>query len=400
MAEIIYQYPLDLTGTLTSNAVTRRITLGSGKVNRAFAFPDGAFYADTFRLAAANKPGVYPYKRGTDYELIFAHTAYQKMTKNREVVMGVVVTNSAIPTDIEVSAQVVGGFQSANVEGIRQAIASLKIEDRVVDFKDLRNVPDTFPSAPTYKDLGDIYGFEYIITVLAGIKDAINSGSAVQLEEIKGILGGLKNDFLDALNAHINAEGNVHNLDIHQVNGLTETEIRALIQSVQTAIDATIKDIGDLRAADTALGQRIDAIVASLAAWNDQLNVVAQNYQKMSLALANLNSLVLQLQKMVNDLQSALNKTNQRVTDLENQGKDFQQQIDNLQGQINSLKTQVVNNTNAISQANQNLANHAAADNPHPNYLHKQYGGVVQAAVHVNNNLTSRDDVQAEAGTK
>ncbi|MCT7475953.1 hypothetical protein N5V81_13300 [Escherichia coli] len=76
------------------------------------------------------------------------------MTKNREVVMGVVVTNSAIPTDIEVSAQVVGGFQSANVEGIRQAIASLKIEDRVVDFaKDLRNVPDTFPSAPTYKDL-------------------------------------------------------------------------------------------------------------------------------------------------------------------------------------------------------------------------------------------------------
>lgn len=148
------------------------------------------------------------------------------------------------------------------------------------------------------------------------------------------------------------------------------------------------------------MGQRIDAIVASLAAWNDQLNVVAQNYQKMSLALANLNSLVLQLQKMVNDLQSALNETNQRVTDLENQGKDFQQQIDNLQGQINSLKTQVINNTNAISQANQNLANHAAADNPHPNYLHKQYGGVVQAAVHVNNSLTSRDDVQAEAGTK
>ncbi|ENZ4827719.1 hypothetical protein ACGLDM_004813, partial [Salmonella enterica subsp. enterica serovar Braenderup] len=78
------------------------------------------------------------------------------------------------------------------------------------------------------------------------------SGSAVQLEEIKGILDGLKNDFLDALNTHINAEGNVHNLDIHQVNGLTETEIRALIQSVQTAIDATIRDIGDLRAADTA----------------------------------------------------------------------------------------------------------------------------------------------------
>ncbi|HHS7556368.1 TPA: hypothetical protein ACTPQ1_004660 [Salmonella enterica] len=400
MAEIIYQYPLDLTGTLTSNAVTRRITLGSGKVNRAFAFPDGAFYADTFRLAASNKPGVYPWKRGVDYELVFAHPAYQKMTKNREVVMGVVVTNSAIPTDIEVFARVVGGPQSANVEGIRQVIASLKLEDRVVDFKDLRNVPDTFPSAPTYKDLGDIYGFEYIITVLAGIKDAINSGSAVQLEQIKGILDGLKNDFMAALTAHINAEGNVHHLDIHQANGLTETEIRALIQGVQTAIDATIKDIGDLKAADTALGQRIDAIVNSLAAWNDQLNTVAQNYQKAMLALANLNSLVLELQKAVNDLRNELNQTNQRIDDLESQGKDFQQQIDNLQTQINNLKIQVTNNTNAISQANQNLANHAAADNPHPNYLHKQYGGVVQAAVHINNNLTTRDDVQAEAGTR
>ncbi|ENA1355168.1 hypothetical protein ABFJ57_004668, partial [Salmonella enterica subsp. enterica serovar Chester] len=67
---------------------------------------------------------------------------------------------------------------------------------------------------------------------------------------------------------------------------------------------------------------------------------------------------------------------------------------------LDALKQQVNNNTNAISQANQNLQNHIAADNPHTGYLHKRYGGVVQAAVHVNANLTSRDDVQAEAGTK
>lgn len=399
MADIVFQYPLDLRGTLTSNAVTRPITLGSGKVNRAFAFPAGPFYADTFKMYASNKPGTL-YKRGVDYELVFLHPAYEKLTKGREIVMAVVVTNSAIPTSITVAAQVVGGPQSANVTAIEQAIKELKLEDRTVDFKDLRNVPDTFPSAPTFKDVGDIYGFEFIITVLSGIKDAINSGSAVQLEQIKAIIDGLKQDFLDALNAHVNAQGNVHKLDIHQANGLTETEIRALIANVQAAIDATIQDINGLKAADTALGARIDAVVQSLVAWNDQLNVVAQNYQKMSLALANLNSLVLQLQKMVNDLQSAVNALTQRVTDLESQGRDFQQKLDNMQAQINALNTRVTNNTNAISQANQNLANHIAADNPHPNYLHKTYGGVVQAAVHVNNSLTTRDDVQAEAGTR
>ena len=399
MASIVYQYPLDLTGSLTSNAVERQITLGTGKVNRAFAFPDGPFFADTFRLRVANRPDA-TYERGTDYELIFAHPGYEKLTKNREIVMAVVVTNTAIPTDITVSAQVVGGPQSANIVAIEQAIAELNLDNRTVAFKDLRNVPDTFPSAPTYKDVGDIYGFEYIITVLAGIKDAISSGDAVQLENIKAILESLRNDFLDALNAHINATGNVHHLDIHQVNGLTETEIRALIRDVQSAIDATITEINELKKADEDLGERIDAVVNSLEAWNDQLNVVAQNYQKMTLALANLNSLVLQLQRSVNDLNTKLNQVIQRVDALEQQGQETDQKIEQLQQNLDALRQQVNNNTNAISQANQNLQNHIAADDPHTGYLHKRYGGVVQAPVHVNANLTSRDDVQAEAGTK
>ncbi|ECM7593733.1 hypothetical protein T121_24490, partial [Salmonella enterica subsp. enterica serovar Enteritidis] len=88
MASIVYQYPLDLTGSLTSNAVERQITLGTGKVNRAFAFPDGPFFADTFRLRVANRPDA-TYERGTDYELIFAHPTYEKLTKNREIVMAV-----------------------------------------------------------------------------------------------------------------------------------------------------------------------------------------------------------------------------------------------------------------------------------------------------------------------
>src|SRR5699024_7151292 len=206
-----------------------------------------------------------------------------------------------------------------------------------------------------------IYGFEYIITVLAGIKDAISSGDAVQLENIKAILESLKNDFLDALNAHINATGNVHHLDIHQVNGLTETEIRALIRDVQSAIDATITEINALKKADEALGKRIDAVVNSLEAWNDQLNVVAQNYQKMALALANLNSLVLQLQKNINDLNTKLNQVIQRVDALEQQGQETDQKINQVQQSLDALKQQVNNNTNAISQANQNLQNHIAA---------------------------------------
>ncbi|QOC54628.1 hypothetical protein pSALSNUABM04_168 [Salmonella phage pSal-SNUABM-04] len=399
MPDILFQYPLDLTGAASSNAVNVPVVLGGGKVNRAFAFPAGPFFADTFRMRPANQPNTI-YKRGTDYELIYVHPAYMKLAKNREICMGVVVTNPTIPTDIVCLAQVVGGPQSAVISAIKQALADANLEDRKVDFADLRNVPDTFAAAPAFKDLGDLFGFEYIITQLALMTDAINSGNEVQLQQILAAMTDMQTQMMAALQSHIDAKGNVHALDIHQANGLTETEIRALIQTVQTAINAVLADIGNLKAADTALGARIDAVVSALGSWNDQLNSVALNYQKAALQQADLNSLVLQLQKMVNDQNQVINGLKQRISDLESAGSDTQQQIQDLTGQLNALKQQVAGLQNSINTLSQNLQNHINADNPHPNYLHKQYGGVVQAAVHVNSSLTSRDDVQAEAGSR
>lgn len=399
MSDIIFQYPLDLKGTLTSNAVSIPVVLGSGKVNRSFAFPAGPFYADSFKLRATNSPTT-PYKRGTDYELIFAHPAYMKLSGNKEVVMAVVVTNSSIPTDIIVTAQVVGGPMSANVTAIENAIAILGIDNKKVNFADLIDFPDTLPGAPAFKDVGDIFGFEYVITLLSGILDAIGSGDAVQLEKIKDIIGDIKNNFLDALNAHINATGNVHNLDIHDIDGLTATEIRALIAGVQAAIDATLTQIGDLKAADTALGGRIDAIVSSLTTFNDQLNTVDQNYQKMTLIVANLNSLVLTLQKTVNELKQTAVGLQGQIDDLKSGASDAQQQIDQLRVDLTALTRRVTTTEGNIASVNQTLANHLSAADPHTQYLHKQYGGVVQANVHVNANLTTRDDVQADAGSR
>jgi len=399
MPDIIYQYPLDLKGTMTSNAVSVPIVLGGGKVNRAFAFPAGPFYADTFRLRPASAPNTN-LVRGTHYELILTHPVYQKMANNREICMAVVVTDSSVPTDLIAVAQVVGGPQSANIAAIKQGLADANLEDKIIDFKNLRNVPDTFPGAPMFKDLGDLFGFEYVITEIAGIRDVINAGQSLQLEQLATLITDMKTQFMTALQTHINAQGNVHSLDIHQANGLTETEIRALIAQVQTAIDAVLSDIGNLKAADTAINGRIDAIVSALASWNDQLNSVAQNYQRMALQLANLNDLVLQLQKMVTDQNQVIAALAQRVTNLETQGAATEQKFRDVAADLAQLRQQVANNTAGISGVSQSLANHTAAVDPHTQYLHKQYGGVIQANVHVNASLTTRDDVQAEAGTR
>lgn len=399
MPDILFQYPLDLKGTMTSNDVTIPIVLGGGKVNRAFACPGGPFYADSVKIRPASAPNT-TYKRGTHYELIFAHPVYQKLAGNQEICMAIVITDPNVPTDINLSVHLVGGPQSANISAVKQALVEANLDDRVVAFKDLRNVPDTFAAAPSFKDLGDLFGFEYIITELSGIRDAINSGSTIQLEQIKVLINDMQTQFMAAINAHATATGNVHSLNIHQANGLTETEIRALIQTVQTAIDAVLTDIGNLKAADTAINGRVDAIVTALGAWNDQLNAVQQNYQRMALQMANLNSLVAQLQKMVTDQNQVINGLKNRINALEQSGSDTAQQIQQVQQDISGLRQQVANNTSAISTVSQSLNTHVNADNPHPKYLHKQYGGVVQANVHVNANLTARNDVQADAGIK
>jgi len=399
MSDIIFQYPLDLKGSLTSNAVSIPVVLGSGKVNRSFAFPAGPFYAESFKLRSVSSPAT-PYKRGTDFELIFAHNAYQKLSGNQEICMAVVVTNSAVPTDIVVSAQVVGGPQSANIVAIKDAIIALNLDNQKVNFADLIDFPDTLPGAPAFKDIGDMYGFEYIIAMLSGIIDVIGSGSAVQLEKIKDIIESIKNNFLDALNNHINATGNVHDLDIHQIDGLTATEIRQLIAGVQAAIDATVLQINDLKAADNTINVRIDGIINSLATFTDQLNTVDQNYQKMTLIVANLNSLVLSLQKTIGEMQQREDAMQAEIDDLKSGASDSQQQIDQLRTDLTALARRVTANEGNISTVSQTLSNHLSAADPHTQYLHKQYGGTVQANVHVNANLTTRDDVQADAGTK
>ena len=396
MSDIVLRFPFDLTGSLTSNAVRHPVVLGPGPINRGFAFPTGPFFVDTLRIVAANKPTV-PLVRGTDFEVIFLHPKLTKMTGGREICMGIVVTNNKVPTDIIPSAQIVGGPMGAWVEGIERAIADLQLDNRVVDFSKLRDLPEEYAPAPSYKDIGDLFGFEYVIAQISALTDVVNAGGNTQIEAIKDVFDNLVNTFMTALTAHVTAEGNVHHLDIHQANGLTETEIRNLVQTVQVNIDNTIKQINDLKTSDTQINARIDAVIGSMQAYNLQLTAVGNNYQKMVLIVANLQADILKykaevaaLNERLSQLQRDLAATNAQLAALTQTVNGFSNTVATQGQQIIALQQ---------AQANQGAAlqAHISANDPHPNYLHKQLGGTVNASVRVNGNLLSRDDVQAEA---
>lgn len=395
MTELVVKFPFDLTGQLLSNAVSYPIVLGPGPINRAFAFPAGPFFADTLRITPANNP-TQPLVRNTDYQIIFLHPKLTKMSAGLEVNMAVVITNPAVSTNINVSAQIVGGPMGAWVDGITQAIDDLNLDNRVVDFSTLRNLPETYAPAPSYKDIGDLFGFEYVIAQISSLTDVINSGDATQVEAIKDIFDSLVTTFQSALSAHVDATGNVHSLTAHQINTLTETEIRSLVQGVQSSIDATIQEINNLKTSDTQINARIDGVVSSMAAWNLQLTTVNNNYQKQVLIIANLQAEIAGYRTEVMSLEDQVTQLTQQLAATNAQVSTLSQQVTALSNTVTTMGAQITALQQGLATTNSTFQSHLSASDPHPNYLHKQLGGTVNASVRVNGNMVSRDDVQAE----
>lgn len=399
MSKVISQYPLDLLGTATSNRPTHPIVLGNGAVNRAFAFPTGPFFADTLRITTAADPAT-PLKREKDYEVILLHPTLTRMVKGREVATAVVITNAAISTDIRATAQIVGGPYSAVVDSIQQCLDFLNLDDREVDFEELRNVPDTFAAAPAYKDMGDIFGMEYVIAALGAIDQTLRVSSSQELTRLQDMLKQFRTELMAAIDEHKTAEGNVHNLQRAELDLLSANEINALIAGVRSAIDAVLADIATINTKNGAQDQQLSALVTSLGTLNQQLDSVNQNYQKSTLQIAELLDEVTGLERSVGIMAQELTSIKNRLGAAESAITDIRTQMAAQAGESDNLERRVAALESGLATTNQNFNSHLSNTNAHPVYLNRNTGGVVNGNTHFNANVTARDDVSADAGTK
>lgn len=225
----------------------------------------------------------------------------------------------------------------------------------------------------------------------------MNSGGNAQIEAIKDIFDDLVATFTAALTAHVTAEGNVHHLDIHQANGLTETEIRNLVQTVQVNIDNTIKQINDLKTSDTQINARIDAVISSMQAYNLQLTAVGNNYQKMVLIVANLQADILKYKAEVAAMNEKLLQMQRDLAATNAQVAALSQTVSSLSGTVTTQGQQIISLQQGLAATNASIQAHISANDPHTNYLHKQLGGTVNASVRVVGNFQASNDVQAES---
>ncbi|MGL5223528.1 MAG: hypothetical protein ACRC8I_11500, partial [Plesiomonas shigelloides] len=195
-------------------------------------------------------------------------------------------------------------------------------------------------------------------------------------------------------------QGNVHNATAHQLNTLTQEEIRELIGGVTNQINTVSSEIEKLKGADGQFGQQLAAIVEAMATWQSALDQVGVNYQNVQQSLAEAVDLVGKLNKKVTEQQQEIDGLKERCASLETAVQEINRKLGQLAATDQTHAQQIAANASAITALDQRLTSHANANDPHPNYLHKTIGGTVQANVHLNATLSTRDDVQAEAGSR
>lgn len=236
MTPIVIKYPLDLTGKSPNNLVLGEIHDLPAGVNRAIATNYGPFY--TQKLVVRELPSGKVLTPNVQYKAVQLYEE-ATMRSGLEVCAIIVITDTAVANKVELDYQVVGGEFSSSVTAIQQLIEALDLDSRPVSWAEVLAKPSAFPPSEHLHDIGDVYGFEYVVAALEAIRQAILQGDEATHEELRKYADKLSSDqdaktaqLKTAMDAHINNVNNPHQTTKTQV-GLGSVENLPLATQAQ-----------------------------------------------------------------------------------------------------------------------------------------------------------------------
>ncbi len=193
---IIIKYPLDLTGSASSNAIVNELHTVPRDNSRGFALDYGPFYSESLVITRPSTGEIL--KPHIDY---IALHQYQEATliAGQEICAAVLIINETIAEELSVSYQVVGGGFSSSVSVIQELVEALQLDNRAVAWGDIIGKLEAFPAAPHYHDLDDFYGFEYMVSALDRIESAILHGDYYDHELLRQRIANLRAELLQAI---------------------------------------------------------------------------------------------------------------------------------------------------------------------------------------------------------
>lgn len=230
-------YPLDLSGVSETNKVLNETRDIATNQQRIFVALGGPFYTESFEIY--NDETGEPLRPVDDFLLLQPHL--QAALRTGKDVQSAIMLKVEAPIRVRYSYQVVGGEYSWNIGALQELIDQINLDDRPVKWGSILGRPTGYPPAPHIHDIGDTYGWEYVVWQLERITYAIMVGDEAshdelrqQMQMIRDELNARIDGFLDALQDHIEDTDNPHQVTKSQVglsqvdNFLTATQAEAL----------------------------------------------------------------------------------------------------------------------------------------------------------------------------
>lgn len=221
MGTIILKYPEDPTGVNPNNLVINEPhDLGPAR-NRAFVPNYGSYFTESMIVTEAVTGRVLT--KGVHY---IAAQLQQDATlaMDKEICAVVVVIDENVRDSLLFTYQVVGGVFSTSAGALATLIEALDIDEREVEWGGLIGIPTAFPPTPHLHDIGDVYGFEYLVEALDALRNAILIGDESAHDELRQYINyqdGLQIASIADLRAdfegHENSRNNPHAVNKAQV---------------------------------------------------------------------------------------------------------------------------------------------------------------------------------------
>jgi len=182
MSQTSIVLPLDYTGKAATNLIKdeEQELVGSGSYLVGADW--GPFYGKPIDVVVGGVRLV----RGVDYVPAGIDSYLSKRT-GKEVLTGIVITAFTQETKAIISYQAVGGPVNVNQKLLRQQVANEKIGHQAANWNtSVVNKPLAYQPVHHLHDGGlDVYGMEYIVSVLRGIADATVIGIDPTLDLLK-----------------------------------------------------------------------------------------------------------------------------------------------------------------------------------------------------------------------
>jgi hypothetical protein len=262
MNPIAIKYPLDLTGIAPNNLVIGEPHTLITSINRAFVPNYGPFYVQGLILTdVATGENLTPsqYVPAQLEQDITAETGL-------DVCQVIVITDPTVSNNVSMTYQVVGGEYSYSVDALIQMLAALNLDNRTIAYGSIIGLPTEFPPTPHLHDIGDTYGWEYVVNALESVRQAILTGDDAARQNLLNYINSAVNamqtavaGFNDMLRAHTSNFDNPHQ-DTKDSIGL------GLVQNygVASATDVSNGTASNLYVTPAALAGLNNTVSASL----------------------------------------------------------------------------------------------------------------------------------------